>query len=143
MKITAKQYAQALHDLTEEKDSQAVDGVVSKFAKELSANNQLGLLENIIEKFNEIWNKRNGIVEAEIISARELESSQVSKAESYIKEKYGARKVVLSAKGGFAYGGKNRIDKSLKGGIIIKVGDEVIDGSVKKKLVLLKESLRK
>ncbi len=133
MKISAKQYAQVLHDLTEEKDSQVVDGVVLKFAKELSVNNQLGLTENIIENFNEIWNRQNGIIEAEVMSARELGSSQIDKVESYVKERYGAKKVVL----------KNKIDKNLKGGIIIKVGDEVIDGSVRKKLALLKESLRK
>ena len=143
MKVSPKQYAQALCDLTKGKDKQVINSVVSKFAKELSVNNQLNLLDNIIKKFSGIWNERNGIVEAEIVSARELENSQVSKVKNYIKKKYNVKKVVLSAKGGFAYVGQNKIDKSLKGGIIIKVGDEVIDGSVARRLRELKAGLLK
>lgn len=133
MRINSKQYARALYGLTRDKNEADVDSVIIKFAGELKRGGQLKLVNEIIEKFNEIWNEQNGIVEAEVISARELESSQVCKVESYIKEKYKAKKVVL----------KNRVDKNIKGGVIIKVGDEIIDGSVKKKLVLLKESLRK
>jgi len=133
MKVSAKQYAWTLYDLTVGKKEADIDSVIIKFSKELSANNQLNLLENIIEKFNIIWNERNGIVEAEIVSAEGLDDELVEKIKSFVMKKYEAKQVVLN----------NRVDKSLKGGIIIKVGDEVIDGSVKKKMVLLKESLRK
>ncbi|MCD6149492.1 ATP synthase F1 subunit delta [bacterium] len=133
MKISAKQYAQALYDLTGGKSEADVGGVIIKFAEELKRGGQLKLTNKIIEKFNEIWNEQNGIIEAEVVSARGLESYQVCKAENYIKEKYKAKKVVL----------KNRVDGNIKGGIIIKVGDEIMDGSVAGKLRKLKENLRK
>jgi len=36
---------------------------------------------------------------------------------------------------------KNRVDETLIGGVVIYLGDKVIDGSVKKKLSDLKEEL--
>jgi len=133
MKVSAKQYAQALYDLTGGKSEVDVSGLIIKFAEELKKGGQLKSTDEIIEKFNEIWNEQNGIIEAEVVSARELENSQACKTKSYIKEKYKAKKVVL----------KNIVDENIKGGIIIKVGDEIMDGSVAGKLRKLKESLRK
>jgi len=133
VKISAKQYAQVLYDLTEKKDDQLIDDVVLKFAKELSVNNQLNLLENIIEKFNVIWNEHNRIAEAEVVSREKLSSELIAKLNSFIKDKYSAKEVVL----------KNIVDEKIKGGIIMKVGDELIDGSIKKKMALLREDLKK
>ena len=73
----------------------------------------------------------NGIVEAEVVTKHKLESSQVHKVESYIKERYLAKEVVL----------KNIVDERIKGGIIIKVGDELMDASVAKQLKNLKNKL--
>lgn len=133
MKINSKQYAQVLYDLTTDKNQIDTNDVIVKFAEELKKSGQLKIANEIIEKFNKIWNEQNGIIEAEITSARELEKSQISEIENYIKEKYKAKKVVSEKK----------IDKSLKGGVIIKMGGEVMDGSVTGRLRELKARLLK
>lgn len=98
----------------------------------LIKNHHLKMAKKIIEKFNGIYNRKNGIIEAEVATARELESSQVHKVESFIKEKYKAKEVVI----------KNKIDESIKGGIIIKIGDEIIDASLKNSLTNLSKLLK-
>ena len=50
-----------------------------------------------------------------------------------MKEKYKAKEVVI----------KNKIDENIKGGIIIKVGDEIVDASISGKLRSFKSSLDK
>jgi F-type H+-transporting ATPase subunit delta len=133
MKITPNQYAKTLYELTEEKSHNEINDVISEFAKLLAKKNQTRLLPKIIEKLNSIWNKNNGIVEAEVASARKLESHQVHKVESYLKEKYKAKEVVLN----------NIVNGSIKGGIIIRVGNEVMDASVERHLKDLRIQLER
>jgi F-type H+-transporting ATPase subunit delta len=133
MKITATQYAKTLFELTAGKSQAEVDGVGANFVKTLAKNNQMKLAPTIMEKFSELWNKDKGIVEAEIISREKLGGEVVKKLENFVKEKYQAREVVLHSK----------IDSDIKGGFILKVGDEMIDGSVARKLRVLKSSLEK
>lgn len=131
MKATATQYAKALYEATKDKSQKEVDGVLANFVKTLSKNNQTKLAGSIEKKFGEIYNRENGILEAEVVSAHKLESHQVHKVESFLKEKYNANKVEIN----------NIIDKDIKGGIIIKIGDEIIDGSVERQLKELRSKL--
>jgi F-type H+-transporting ATPase subunit delta len=131
MKITAKQYAQTLYDLTEGKSKQEIEKSIADFASYIYKERKLKLAEKIFEQFTAIYSKEKGIIETEITTAQKLESSQEDNVKSYVKEKYQAKEVVL----------KNIIDENIKGGIILKVRDEVVDGSVKGKLAELKKIL--
>ena len=131
MKASATQYAKTLYELASGKNKSEIDGVVADFIKLLAKNNQLKMMSAIIEKFGNIWNRENGILEAEVESAYPLNDEISGKITKEIKEKYGAKEVILN----------NKINKDIKGGIIIKIGDEVIDSSVKKQLKMLKQAL--
>jgi F-type H+-transporting ATPase subunit delta len=124
MKISAKQYAQALYELTLGKSEQDIDMVVEKFFKKLIKRNQKKIAPKIIEKFKDIYNENSQAVEAQVISAREVVESHSDDIKNFLKEKYRAKDVFLDFK----------IDKGIKGGIIIRVGDEVLDASISSKL---------
>lgn len=131
MKISTKQYAQALYELTLGKSEAEVDAVVEKFVKELVKNNQLKLAQKIIDNFSHIYNRENGIIEAEIQSCEELQIESLQKIEKYLINKYQARQIIFDKK----------IKPEIKGGIIIKAGDEIIDLSVAGKLTRLRREL--
>ena len=131
MKISVNQYAKSLFELTAEKSEQDVDGVVLNFAKFLQKNRQMKLAGKIIEKFRKIYNKKNGIVEAEIISREKLSGELIAKLNNFIKSKYSAKEVILN----------NIIDEKIGGGVVIRIGDEVVDGSVGGKLAELRKCL--
>lgn len=133
MRATATQYAQALYEVTKDKGQKEIDGILANFVKTLSRNNQTKLAGSIENKFEEIYNRENGIVEAEVKSREKLNEELRNRLRNQISNKYEAREVVI----------ENIIDKSTKGGIIIKVGDEVMDGSVGRKLRDLKIFLEK
>ncbi|HRY82805.1 MAG TPA: ATP synthase F1 subunit delta [Candidatus Moranbacteria bacterium] len=133
MKITATQYAKTLYEMTEKKSQKEIDNVMENFVKVLAKNNQLKFKKNIIAKFEEIYDRENGIVTAQVVSREKLESGMIKKITDFLKSKYKAKEVVV----------ENKIDENIKGGIIIKVGDEVLDGSVINQLNNLKKMLVK
>ncbi len=133
MKITATQYANTLYELAEGKKEVQINAITKKFTELLIKNGQLKLAGKIIEKFSEIYNQKNGIVEVEIVSREKLSGELVNKLDKFVKEKYKAKKVVLI----------NKIDENIKGGIVIKVGDEIVDASISGKLRNLRSSLEK
>lgn len=131
MKISITQYAKTLFELTQGKSEQEVLDVTKKFAEVLKNDGQLKNAAKIIEKFTELYNKANGIVEAEVVTAGVIEKETKEKVEKFVKEKYQAKEVVI----------KNVVDKDIRGGIVVRVGDEVMDGSVEMQLRKLKQRL--
>jgi F-type H+-transporting ATPase subunit delta len=133
MKITVNQYAKTLYAATRDKSHKEIGKAVSNLIKILQKNNQVSLFSKISQKFSEIWNEENGIVEAGVTSYEKLRNDLSHQASKYIKEKYQAKEVVLH----------NIIDEKIQGGIIIQVGDEILDASVKRRINLLENILTK
>lgn len=133
MKITDTQYAKSLYEAMKDKSQSETDVMLGSFVKILAKNNQLKFKATIIQKFGKIYNKENGIVLAEVISREKLNSLLVDKLNRFIKSKYQAKEVII----------ENKIDENIRGGIIVKVGDEVMDASVEKQLKELKKNLIK
>lgn len=116
-----------------------LDGLIAKvkpskttanFLKVLLQNGRLADLGDINERFATVLDERNGIVSAEITSARELPASERAEFETNL-EKVTGKKVVISY----------AIDKDIIGGVVTRIGSTVYDGSVKTKLENLKEQL--
>ena len=133
MKITANQYARTLYELTENKSSQEVDKTVFNFTQIVRKNRQSKLFPKILESFNGIWNIKNKVAEAQLISREKLDDETEKKIEEYIKRKYKVEKVLINRK----------IDENVVGGIIIRVGDDVLDQSIKGQLRKLNKELTK
>lgn len=133
MKVSIKQYSQTLFDLTDGKSEQEVLGVIQEFAQQLKKDGQLKNAGKIMEKFADIYNARNEIVEANVASARKLEEAQLNKIVDFIKEKYAAKDVVIN----------NIIDEKIQGGLIMRIGDEILDASISAQLKKMKNILSK
>jgi F-type H+-transporting ATPase subunit delta len=131
MKATATQYAKSLYGATKDKSHKKIDDVVANFLKIVDKNGQLKLKNGIIVKFGQIYNAENGIVEAEVVSREKLKEGILNDVRTYVRRKFEAEEVVL----------KNVVCEKIKGGIIIRVGDEVMDGSVERQLTELKKTL--
>jgi len=131
MKISAKQYAQTLFDLTDGKSKADIEKSVAGFARYLRKERKLKFAGKIIEQFGKIYNQKNGIIEAEVVTWEKISEAIEKKVKQFMKEKYGAKDVML----------KNIVDEKIGGGMIIRVGDEVIDGSIASRLGELKKIL--
>ncbi|GMQ76963.1 MAG: F0F1 ATP synthase subunit delta [Gammaproteobacteria bacterium] len=89
----------------------------------LVENERLSLLPEIVEQYEELRADAEGIVEVEAISAFELDQAQAQKIAQAMQQKLG-REVRLTT----------GVDRSLLGGVVVRAGDLVIDGSVKGRL---------
>jgi F-type H+-transporting ATPase subunit delta len=131
MKISVNQYAKTLLELTDGKTEQEASDIVKKFADILKKDGQLKNAHSIIEKFSEVFNAKHRIVEVIMTTRQKPENQSIKEVEEFVKKKYDAREVSI----------KNIIDEKIKGGIIIKVGNEIMDASVGGQLRKLKKVL--
>jgi F-type H+-transporting ATPase subunit delta len=131
MKISTQQYSQALLDLTDGKSEQEILTVTQKFSEQLKSDGQLKNADKIIEKFADLYNSKNGIVVTQVCVRRDVSQDILKEIEEFVQRKYGAKKVEL----------KIVTDEKIKGGIIIRVGDEVMDASVGGQLEKLRKLL--
>lgn len=124
MKIKPKQYAISLFESIKDKNEKEAEVLIKKYVEVLFANNDISKFQKIIGNFSDIWNKEKGIVRVEIKSARTLNDSILKEIKKYIKEKADAEEVVV----------KQEEDKKLLGGVIIRHGNKIIDGSARARL---------
>ena len=95
----------------------------SNFLTTLANNGKLFLLKNIFVEFNNLLDEKNGVTEVTITTIDSIEKALQNKIQSSLEK-------TLNCKIKF----KEIIDKSIIGGIILKVNSIMIDNSIKNKL---------
>lgn len=101
------------------------------FVRVLAENGRLALLPEIRARFEALKNEREGVVEAEVISAFEMDPAQLADLVARL-EKHTGRTVKARVS----------VDKSLIGGVKVTLGDKVIDGSARAQLAALESALK-
>jgi len=104
---------------------------VRNFLAVLVDRDRMGELSEILAETRTELDRRNGVVEAEIVTARELSPEVREGFEQSIARMSGHTRVRANY----------RLDASLLGGAIVKVGSTLFDGSVRGQLQRLKEQL--
>jgi F-type H+-transporting ATPase subunit delta len=97
----------------------------------LAENDRLTLLPQIAVQFETARAAAAGTLEARITSAYPLEEAQVAALCARLEARY-QRKVAAS----------HDVDASLIGGVVIQIGDEVMDASVRGKLADMRVALK-
>jgi F-type H+-transporting ATPase subunit delta len=108
-----------------------LSGETENFVRVLAENGRLEVLAEIRSQYEALKNEREGVVEAEITSAFEMDQAQLADLVSRLEKKTG-RKVKARVS----------VDKSLIGGVKIAIGDKVIDGSARAQLAALETALK-
>jgi F-type H+-transporting ATPase subunit delta len=129
MKLTVTQYAQALYDAVHETGPKDHDKVLDNFVKILAENGDLGKYEDIEKEFKRVEREAKGIKEANTTFAHGLEKNHQIMDEL---------NKVVGGKVEF----KTSVDESIIGGVVVRVDDTLIDGSVKTQLENLNKELK-
>ncbi|MGH8632934.1 MAG: F0F1 ATP synthase subunit delta [Burkholderiales bacterium] len=98
----------------------------------LIENGRLAVLPEIREIYEALKNEREGVMDAIITSAFALDRGQLSALVAQLEQRF-KRKVNPQV----------NVDAELIGGVRVKAGDEVIDGSVRGKLAAMAAALTK
>jgi F-type H+-transporting ATPase subunit delta len=108
------------------------DPVIMNFLKLLIEKHRMPVIFRIRSNFDRLWEEENRLLPVEITSAVELDESIVSQLGDRIAEQTG-RKVELSS----------RVEPDILGGIVVQVGNSVLDASVRNRLEQLRRQVAK
>ncbi len=111
--------------------SMGVDSVMSNFLNLLVEKKRAEILPEIAEEYKIMVDEEKNISHGSVISAIELSDELQQRVQATL-EKLTGKKVELTTS----------VDPSIIGGIIAKVGDLVLDGSIKTQLAGLKDSIK-
>jgi F-type H+-transporting ATPase subunit delta len=104
------------------------DPAVVNFLKLLIENHRMPVIFRVRRAYEELWEEENKLLPVQVTSAVELDQGTVKQIGDRIAEQTG-RKVDLSA----------QVEPDILGGIVVRVGNSVLDASVRNRL----EQLRK
>ena len=109
---------------------EALSDAAKNFVEVLAEHKRLSVLAAIAANFEALKARLEQSLDVEITSAFELSDAQREKLKAALNSKW-QKNISL----------QSRVDSSLIGGVVIRTGDMVIDGSLRGKLARLAESV--
>jgi F-type H+-transporting ATPase subunit delta len=108
-----------------------LDPLTRNFIGVLARNRRLSQLSNVIRAFAMLSAGHRGEVTAEVVSAHPLSDDQIASLKSSLKARTG-RDIAVDLS----------VDPSILGGLVVKVGSQMIDGSIRTKLNTLAHTMK-
>lgn len=130
----------ASHQFGRDSVVQAVNAVSSElglpkltgdFLSVLAGNGRLSELSNVIRLFDQMLAVHRGVTTAEVISAQPLNGDQIAALETKLK-----------ARTGHAITANVTVDPEILGGLVVRIGSEQIDSSVRTRLERLGQQMK-
>jgi len=106
--------------------------VMTSFLVLLFDKGRIGFLFNINEFYQKMADELEGIARANLVSATDLSSETVEKIRTTLSKMTG-KDIILEVEQ----------DPGLIGGMVTRIGDLVLDGSIKTQLLSMRESLKR
>jgi F-type H+-transporting ATPase subunit delta len=103
---------------------------VMNLARLLLRRNRTRLAPQIADAYQEIVDKEKGISHATVTSAVALSDDELREVQRKLEEITGGQVTVAT-----------EIDESILGGLVVRIGDKLIDGSTRSKLLALRQKL--
>lgn len=112
-------------------DGLGVDPVTRNFLGVLAENRRLAELPAIVRAFRHLAARHRGEVTAEVASAHPLSAEQVEELKQQLRRRVG-RDVAIDLS----------VDPSLLGGLVVRVGSQMIDSSIRTRLNALASAMK-
>jgi len=100
-----------------------LDSLTTKFLGVLAENRRLAALPGMIDAFNAIVANHRGEVTAKVTSAHPLTAEQVKTLTANLKSRVGRDVTVATT-----------VDPAILGGLVVQLGSQLIDGSIRTRL---------
>jgi len=114
---------QAMRAVAASAGAMELDPITANFLGVLAKNRRLAQLGNVIRAFNTLAARHRGEITAEVTSAHRLDEGQVDAIRKNLRTRYGADIAV-----------DLDVDPAILGGLVVKIGSRMIDGSIRTKL---------
>ena len=108
-----------------------LDSITGRFLGVLADNGRFSELRSVIRIFRKLASDARGETKAEVTSAHPLGDDQIAALKTKLKARVG-REITLDA----------RVDPSILGGIVVRLGSQMIDASIATKLNTLATAMK-
>ena len=108
-----------------------LDQLTGNFVGVLAQNRRLPQLPNVIRAFNLLAAQHRGEITAEVTSARPLSDEQVDAIKQQLRARMG-RDINVDL----------NVDPAILGGLVVKIGSQMIDSSIRTKLNNLAQAMK-
>jgi F-type H+-transporting ATPase subunit delta len=108
-----------------------LDTVTANFLGVLAKNRRLAQLPAVIRAFNMLSARHRGEITAEVTSAHQLDEGQVDAIRQNLRTRMG-RDIAVDL----------NVDSAILGGLVVKIGSQMIDGSIRTKLNNLAQAMK-
>ena len=122
---------QAMRAVAASAGAMKLDPVTTNFLGVLAKNRRLAQLGNVIRAFNTLAARHRGEITAEVTSAHALDQGQVDAIRKNLRTRYGSDIAVDLS-----------VDPAILGGLVVKIGSRMIDGSIRTKLNSLAQAMK-
>lgn len=117
--------------LTAVLEKMGVNAVTRKFVLLMASKRRLAALSGAIKSYESLVARSRGETEAEVTAARALSDAEIGELKTVLKTRLGKEPRLHT-----------RIDPSLLGGLVVKVGSRMIDSSLRTKLDGLRAAMK-
>jgi F-type H+-transporting ATPase subunit delta len=108
-----------------------IDPLTGNFVGVLTQNRRLPQLPAVIRAYNMLAARHRGEITAEVTSARPLDDDQVSAIRQHLRSRVG-RDIAVDLS----------VDPAILGGLVVKIGSQMIDSSIRTKLNTLAHAMK-
>lgn len=107
-----------------------VSANLNNFLKIMIDKDRMSAINAVKKSYKELLNEKNNVIEGIAITAVAMSQDELKKLEEKLSSKYN-KNVTL----------QNKVDESILGGVLVRLGNEEIDGTVKTRLSNMKNQL--
>ncbi|MEW4466420.1 F0F1 ATP synthase subunit delta [Parasphingorhabdus sp. JC815] len=108
-----------------------LDNLTTNMLGVLAANRRLDQIPSVIRAFATLASAHRGEITAEVTSAHPLDDAQIAALKAQLKKRVGNDVSVSTS-----------VDPSILGGLVVKIGSQMIDNSIKTRLNTLSQAMK-
>jgi F-type H+-transporting ATPase subunit delta len=109
-----------------------ISGVAGNFIKLVAAKRRLFAIRDMIAEYGKLNDAFRGVTRAEVTSAAPLADDNVAALKEALRAVSGGKEVEFTAK----------VDPAIIGGLVVKLGSRMVDGSLKTKLNAIRTRMK-
>jgi F-type H+-transporting ATPase subunit delta len=101
-----------------------ISGITASFLKLVASKRRLFAIESMIRDFEKLHDAERGVIRAEVTVAHPLSDEHTADLQRTLRDVTGGKEVEVTT----------NVDPAIIGGIVVKLGSRMVDGSVRTKL---------
>ena len=109
-----------------------IGGITANFVRLITVKRRLFYIRDMIAAYRKLYDASRGVTRAEVTSATALTDANVLALKEQLRAASGGREVELETK----------IDPSIIGGLVVRLGSRMVDGSLRTKLNAIRIAMK-